>query len=153
MPKTIMIIDDSQTMLMSMEGMLSKAGLGVFQSEQRRRSASHSEGGSKPDMIITDLSMAAMNGIQLIGEFRRPPGYQFMPPRLVAASSSYSSLERRGRRFGVLAKRPSNPVLRTGLDSIKLFATQAVPVQRPIVKEPLVKPRQPLLSVRSCLGA
>jgi CheY-like chemotaxis protein len=26
------------------------------------------KGGSKPDMIITDLNVAAMNGIQLIGE-------------------------------------------------------------------------------------
>ena len=45
------------------------------------------KGGSKPDMIIADLNMAAMNGIQLIHEISRLPGHQFTLPKLVAASS------------------------------------------------------------------
>ncbi len=79
MAKTIMIVDDSQTMLMSMEGMLSKVGLGVSKANNAEEALVILKGGSKPDMVITDLNMAAMNGIELIREIRRIPGYQFMP--------------------------------------------------------------------------
>ncbi len=87
MPKTIMIVDDSQTMLMSMEGMLSKAGLGVSKANNAEEALLILKGGSKPDMIITDLNMAAMNGIQLIREIRRLPGYQFMPIVMLTTES------------------------------------------------------------------
>ncbi|HWJ18321.1 MAG TPA: response regulator [Geobacterales bacterium] len=87
MAKTIMIVDDSQTMLMSMEGMLSKAGLGVSKANNAEEALVILKGGSKPDMIITDLNMAAMNGIQLIREVRRLPGYQFMPIVMLTTES------------------------------------------------------------------
>jgi len=87
MAKTIMIVDDSQTMLMSMEGMLSKAGLGVSKANNAEEALVILKGGSKPDMIITDLNMAAMNGIQLIREIRRLPGYQFMPIVMLTTES------------------------------------------------------------------
>ena len=87
MAKTIMIVDDSQTMLMSMEGMLSKAGLGVSKASNAEEALVILKGGSKPDMIITDLNMAAMNGIQLIREVRRLPGYQFMPIVMLTTES------------------------------------------------------------------
>ena len=66
-------------MLMSMEGMLSKAGLDVSKATNAEEALVILKGGSKPDMIITDLNMAAMHGIQLICDIRRLPGYQFMP--------------------------------------------------------------------------
>ena len=87
MAKTIMIVDNSQTMLMSMEGMLSKAGLGVSKANNAEEALVILKGGSKPDMIITDLNMAAMNGIQLIREVRRLPGYQFMPIVMLTTES------------------------------------------------------------------
>ncbi len=87
MAKTVMIVDDSQTMLMSMEGMLSKAGLGVSKANNAEEALVILKGGSKPDMIITDLNMAAMNGIQLIREIRRLPGYQFMPIVMLTTES------------------------------------------------------------------
>jgi chemotaxis protein histidine kinase CheA len=75
--------------LMSIEGTLPRAGLGVSKASNGEEALNILKGRSKPDMIIADLNMAAMNGIQLIREIRRLPGYQFTPPRLVAASSSY----------------------------------------------------------------
>jgi two-component system chemotaxis response regulator CheY len=87
MAKTIMIVDDSQTMLMSMEGMLSKVGLGVSKANNAEEALVILKGGSKPDMVITDLNMAAMNGIELIREIRRIPGYQFMPIVMLTTES------------------------------------------------------------------
>ncbi len=87
-----MIVDDSHTMLMSMEGMLPKADLGVSKANNAEEALVILKSGSKPDMIITDLNMAAMNGIQLIREVRRLPGYQFMP---IVMLTTESQLEKR----------------------------------------------------------
>ncbi len=87
MAKTVMIVDDSPTMLMSMEGMLSKAGLGVSKANNAEEALVILKGGSKPDMIITDLNMAAMNGIQLIREVRQLPGFAFMPIVMLTTES------------------------------------------------------------------
>jgi two-component system, chemotaxis family, chemotaxis protein CheY len=87
MAKTIMIVDDSPTMLMSMEGMLSKAGLGVSKANNAEEALIILKGGGKPDMIITDLNMTAMNGIDLIREVRRLPGFAFMPIVMLTTES------------------------------------------------------------------
>jgi two-component system, chemotaxis family, chemotaxis protein CheY len=87
MAKTIMIVDDSPTMLMSMEGMLSKAGLGVSKANNAEEALVILKSGGKPDMIITDLNMAEMNGIQLIREVRRLPGFAFMPIVMLTTES------------------------------------------------------------------
>ena len=93
MAKTIMIVDDSPTMLMSMEGMLSKAGLGVSKANNAEEALVILRGGSRPDMIITDLNMAAMNGIQLIREVRRLPGFAFMPIVMLTTESQQQKRE------------------------------------------------------------
>jgi two-component system, chemotaxis family, chemotaxis protein CheY len=87
MAKTIMIVDDSPTMLMSMEGMLSKAGLGVSKANSAEDALGILKSGGKPDLIITDLNMAAMNGIELIREVRRLPGFAFMPIVMLTTES------------------------------------------------------------------
>ena len=93
MAKTIMIVDDLPTMLMSMEGMLSKAGLGVSKANNAEEALVILRGGSRPDMIITDLNMAAMNGIQLIREVRRLPGFAFMPIVMLTTESQQQKRE------------------------------------------------------------
>ncbi len=93
MAKTIMIVDDSPTMLMSMEGMLSKAGLGVSKANNAEEALVILKGGAKPDMIITDLNMAEMNGIQLIREVRRLPGFAFMPIVMLTTESQQQKRE------------------------------------------------------------
>jgi two-component system chemotaxis response regulator CheY len=87
MAKKVMIVDDSQTVLMSMEGILSKAGLDVSKAANAEEALVVLKGGRKPDMVITDLNMNEMNGIQLIREIRKLPGYQFMPIVMLTTES------------------------------------------------------------------
>lgn len=87
MAKKIMIVDDSQTVLMSMEGILSKAGLDVSKAPSAEEALVVLKGGRKPDMVITDLNMNEMNGIQLIREIRKIPGYQFLPIVMLTTES------------------------------------------------------------------
>ena len=86
--------------------MAPRAGPGASKASNGEEALHILKGGSKPDIIIANLNTAAMNGIQLIREISRFPGYRFTLPKLVAASSGSLYLERRGQRIWALEKRP-----------------------------------------------
>ncbi|MDO9428499.1 MAG: response regulator [Methylobacterium sp.] len=87
MAATIMIVDDSPTMLMSIEGILTKAGMIVVKSENGERALDALKSGTKPALLITDLNMGAMNGIELIRHVRKLPGLQFTPILMLTTES------------------------------------------------------------------
>jgi two-component system chemotaxis response regulator CheY len=57
-------------------------------------------GGDKFDMIITDLNMPNMDGIQLITEARKLLGYRFIPI-LMLTTESQAEKRDAGRKAGV----------------------------------------------------
>jgi two-component system, chemotaxis family, chemotaxis protein CheY len=79
MAKIIMIVDDSATMLMSIEAILTSAGLQVLKYASAELALAGLKGGAKPNLVITDLNMGAMSGIDLIRQIRKLAGFQFMP--------------------------------------------------------------------------
>ncbi|MDR3496562.1 MAG: response regulator [Ancalomicrobiaceae bacterium] len=87
MAATILIVDDSATMLMSIEGVLSKAGLTVVKAASGEEALAKLKSGSKPNLMITDLNMGAMNGIELIRNTRKVAGMQFMPILMLTTES------------------------------------------------------------------
>ena len=58
MSKKILIVDDSPTILMSMRGMLERAGHAVSNAASGEEAVSVLKGGLKPDLVITDFHMA-----------------------------------------------------------------------------------------------
>jgi len=84
---TIMIVDDSPTMLMSIEGILTKAGLGVVKAASGEAAVTTLQAGTKPNLLITDLNMGAMSGIDLIRRVRKLPGLQFIPILMLTTES------------------------------------------------------------------
>jgi len=87
MGKNIFVIDDSQTMLMSLQGILERAGHRVKTAPNAEEALGILKGGYKPHLVITDYHMGAMNGIDLVREVRRMSGYQFIPILLVTTES------------------------------------------------------------------
>ena len=85
--KTIMIVDDSPTMLMSLEGMLSKGGFSIIKANSGEQAYEMLKGGQKPALIITDLNMGTMNGIALISSVRKQPGFQFVRRLMLTTES------------------------------------------------------------------
>ena len=85
--KTILLVDDSPTMLMSLEGILTKAGFSVKKSPNAEAALELLKAGPKPDLMITDLHMGAMNGIDLIKAVRKLPAYRFMPILMLTTES------------------------------------------------------------------
>jgi two-component system, chemotaxis family, chemotaxis protein CheY len=79
MAKTILIVDDSATMLLSVRNNLEIAGFKVETAEDGVKALSKLKAGAKPDLVITDVNMPNMNGIELIKSIRQLPGFRFTP--------------------------------------------------------------------------
>ncbi|HYI72783.1 MAG TPA: response regulator [Skermanella sp.] len=87
MASTILIVDDSATILMSMEAILSKGGFVITRASSGEEAFAKLQGGAKPALIITDIHMKQMNGIELIKKVRALPGFQFTPILVVTTES------------------------------------------------------------------
>ena len=77
--KTIMLVDDSATILLSISSILAKAGYLVEKAGNASDGLDKFRNGAKVDLLITDFNMPEMNGIEFIKEVRKLPGYRFMP--------------------------------------------------------------------------
>lgn len=87
MSNKVLIVDDSPTMLMSIEGILVKAGLSVEKATSGEQALTKLQSGLKVRLMITDLNMGAMNGIELIRAARKVPGMTFTPMLMLTTES------------------------------------------------------------------
>jgi two-component system chemotaxis response regulator CheY len=106
MPSTILIVDDSVTILMSMEAILSKGGFTVVKSSSGEDAMGKLQSGAKPALIITDIHMGQMSGIDLIKKVRVMSGLQFTPILVVTTESQQSKRDeaRAAKATGWLVK-------------------------------------------------
>uniref|UniRef100_A0A7C4AT80 Response regulator n=1 Tax=Desulfomonile tiedjei TaxID=2358 RepID=A0A7C4AT80_9BACT len=70
MAKTIFVIDDSSVILMSVKQTLEIGGFKVETAKDGLEAFSKLKTGFKPDLIITDINMPNMNGIEFIKNAR-----------------------------------------------------------------------------------
>ena len=87
---TIMLVDDSATILLSISSILSKAGYTVEKAANAELALQKFNAGAKINLLITDLNMPGMNGIELIKEVRKLPAYKFMPILFLTTESQQS---------------------------------------------------------------
>ncbi|WP_334030086.1 response regulator [Alteromonas sp. P256] len=88
----IHLIDDSATMLMSMEMLLKRAGYTVTKSNSAEAAIKDLEE-ITPKLIITDLNMPGMNGIDLIQTLKKQTKFRFMPMLMLTTESQQSRRE------------------------------------------------------------
>ena len=79
MAKTILIVDDSATMLMSVKSNLEMNGFKVETAGDGVQALTKLKTGVKPDLIITDMNMPNMGGLELIQNVRAIPAFRFTP--------------------------------------------------------------------------
>lgn len=99
MAKTIFLVDDSVTMLMSVKASLEISGFKVETAEDGVKALTKLKGGLKPDLIITDINMPNMNGIELIQQTRALPGFRFIPI-LALTTESQQARRDEAKRLG-----------------------------------------------------
>ncbi|CAK0767418.1 Response regulator [Gammaproteobacteria bacterium] len=97
--KTIHLVDDSPTILMSLHDILTKGGFKVEQSKNGQEALQRFKGGFKPDLIITDVNMPGMTGIELVRETRKLPAFRFVPI-LVLTTESQAGKRSEGKVAG-----------------------------------------------------
>ncbi len=77
--KTIFLVDDSPTILMSMEQLLKRHSVKVEKAQDGQIAIDKLKAGLKPDLIITDINMPNKNGMELIREVKQDSRFRFTP--------------------------------------------------------------------------
>lgn len=99
MSKTILIVDDSATMVMSLKASLEMAGFKVETANDGVQAVGKLKSGVKPDLIITDINMPNMGGIDFIRAARGLPGLRFTPI-LALTTESQQAKRDEAKRLG-----------------------------------------------------
>jgi len=99
MAMTILIVDDSATMVMSLKTTLAMNGFQVETANNGQLALDKLKAGIKPDLILTDINMPVMGGLELIGKVRALPGFRFTPI-LTLTTESEASKRNEGKRLG-----------------------------------------------------
>lgn len=113
MAKMIMIVDDSQTMIMSLRATLEMNGFKVESANDGLQALNKLKSGVKPDLIITDINMPNMGGIEFIRNARALAGLRFTPILALTTESQQAKRDeaKRAGATGWLVKPVAGPDL------------------------------------------
>ena len=92
MSKTILLVDDSTTMVMSVKSTLEMNDFLVETAGDGIEALTKLKLGLKPDLIITDINMPNMGGLEFIKNVRALSGYNFTP---ILTLTTESDVEKR----------------------------------------------------------
>lgn len=101
MSKTILIVDDARSMRGLLAMTLQGAGYDVVDACDGQ-DALAKIGSQKVHMVITDLNMPNMNGIELIKSLKADPAYKFLP-MVMLTTESEDSKKKEGQMAGAKA--------------------------------------------------
>ena len=113
MGKRIMVVDDSATMMMSVKETLEMNGFEIETAGDGLEALGKLKGGYKPDLIITDVNMPNMGGLEFIKNARILPGLNFTPI-LTLTTESEASMREEAKQLGAtgwLVKPVAGPAL------------------------------------------
>ena len=113
MGKTILIVDDSATMILSVKSTLEMNGFTVETANDGVQALGKLKSGSKPDLIITDVNIPNMDGLELIRNVKLLPGFRFTPI-LTLTTESQAAKRDEAKKLGAtgwLVKPVSGPDL------------------------------------------
>jgi two-component system chemotaxis response regulator CheY len=99
MAMTILIVDDSATMLMSLKTTLALSGFNVESANNGQAALDKLKSGVRPDLILTDINMPVLGGLELIGKIRALSAFRFTPI-LTLTTESETTKRAEGKRLG-----------------------------------------------------
>ena len=79
MSKSILLVDDSLTMVMGLKSYLETGGYVVETAGDGVQAMQKLKSGINPDLIITDINMPYMDGLELIRNIKTLAGFRFKP--------------------------------------------------------------------------
>jgi len=98
MARKIMTVDDSSTVRQMLRFTLQDAGYEVIEAVDGKDALEKLQT-ENVEMLITDLNMPEMNGIELIRKVRRSPGNRFVPI-IMLTTESQEAKKKEGKEAG-----------------------------------------------------
>ncbi|MFP4484831.1 MAG: response regulator [Spirochaetota bacterium] len=92
MAKRVLIVDDSSAIRKSVSFILDQAGYAVVSAEDGLDALSKLDGASF-DLIVTDVNMPNLDGIELVKKVREQPAYKYTPIVVLTTESQGSKME------------------------------------------------------------
>jgi two-component system chemotaxis response regulator CheY len=99
MAMKILVVDDSVTMVLSLKTTLTMNGFEVETANNGQAALDKLKSGIKPNLIVTDVNMPVMGGLEMIGKVRALPGFRFIPI-LTLTTESEATKRDEGKRLG-----------------------------------------------------
>lgn len=103
MSRVILVVDDSPTMRGMVSHALHEAGFETKEAENGKdaliKLTMMEDGGTKPDVIVTDINMPEMDGIELVKEIRKLSAFKHVPV-LVLTTDNTDEKKEVGRAAG-----------------------------------------------------
>jgi two-component system chemotaxis response regulator CheY len=99
MAMKVLVVDDSITMVMSLKTTLAMNGFEVETANNGQAALDKLASGIKPNLVITDINMPVMGGLEMISKLRALPGFKFIPILTLTPESDTAKREE-GKRAG-----------------------------------------------------
>jgi two-component system chemotaxis response regulator CheY len=109
MPQTVLVVDDSATMRQQTRTLLQTNGYTVVEAGNGAEGLEAAKGASI-GLVIVDVNMPVMNGIEMIGKLRKMESYG-KTPIFVLTTESSGNIVSQGKAAGATAwiVKPFNP--------------------------------------------
>jgi two-component system chemotaxis response regulator CheY len=118
--KTILVVDDAVLIRSLVSAILTKGGYAVLEADNGKE-ALDILGKTRVDMIITDLNMPIMDGIQLVREVRSRSAHRHIPV-VMLTSEFFESRKRKAFESGINEWVPKPFILRELKDLVFKYA-------------------------------
>ncbi len=92
MAKNVLVVDDSAAIRQSVSYVLEQEGYAVVQAEDGQAGVDKLDG-TAFDLIITDVNMPRMDGIELVRQARAKSDYKFTPIVVLTTESQASKMD------------------------------------------------------------
>ena len=99
MAQRVLVVDDSPTMVMSLKSTLAMNGFEVDTAGNGQEALNKLKAGLRPNLILTDINMPVMGGMELIGKVRAMPELRFVPI-LTLTTEGDTAKRDEGKRLG-----------------------------------------------------
>lgn len=106
----VIFVDDSETALASTRMVTNSMPIEVKQYTEAKKALAEIKAGMKPDLIITDLNMPVMNGLEFLQALRAVPSTS-RTPTLMLTTETKAELKQQGKALGLTGwiVKPFNP--------------------------------------------
>lgn len=99
MAQTVLVVDDSPTMVLSLKTSLEMHQYQVETAGNGKEAIDKLKAGAKPNLIITDINMPLMGGMDLIRAVRAMATFRFVPI-LILTTEGDAAKRDEGKRLG-----------------------------------------------------